>query len=143
MSTAIDPGELKAEEARPSGLVAGWISVPDEECYAAATLTFNAALERRPVLAVSCRTVEDAQRAVEAAGRLRSRRGVIAQDVGRVLRPLDSLEPRPAVGAEIVCARPRYLPSRSPVPGFSPIQQIGGPQPVVRSQRHRYRRPGE
>ena len=24
----------------------------------------------------------------------------------------------------------RYLPSRSPVPGFSPIQQIGGPDPM-------------
>ncbi len=74
MSTAVDPGELKAEVARLSRLGAGWISVPGEECYAAATFTFNGALERRPVLAVSCRTVEDVRRAVEAARRLRARR---------------------------------------------------------------------
>ena len=31
MSTAVDPGELKAEVARLSGLAAGWISVPGEK----------------------------------------------------------------------------------------------------------------
>lgn len=70
MSTAVESGELATEAARLGEVVAGWVSVPGEERYAAATLTFNGALERRPVLAVSCRTVDDVRRAVDAAARL-------------------------------------------------------------------------
>jgi hypothetical protein len=39
--------------ARLGRLVEGWVSVPGEERYKTARLTFNGALDRRPVLAVS------------------------------------------------------------------------------------------
>jgi FAD/FMN-containing dehydrogenase len=48
----------------------GWVSLPTDPSYAAARLTFNGLLDRRPALAVSCRSVDDVQRAVEAAARL-------------------------------------------------------------------------
>ncbi len=67
---AVDQRDLEAEVARLSGLIRGWVSVPGEKRYTTASLTFNGALDRRPVLAVSCRTVDDVRRAVEAAGRL-------------------------------------------------------------------------
>jgi FAD/FMN-containing dehydrogenase len=70
MSVTVDPRELGAEVTRLSGLLAGWASVPGDERYAAASLTFNGALERSPVLAVSCATVDDVRRAFESAARL-------------------------------------------------------------------------
>ncbi len=66
----VDQGVLDAEVARLAGVVDGWVSVPGEDRYATARMTFNGLLDRRPVLAVSCRTVEDVRRAFESAGRL-------------------------------------------------------------------------
>lgn len=68
--SVVDQDEIDAEVARLSGVVGGWVSVPGEERYATARSTFNGLLDRRPVLAVSCRTVEDVRRAFESATRL-------------------------------------------------------------------------
>lgn len=68
--TVVDQREVDTEAARLDGLVEGWVSVPGQERYATARRTFNGLLDRRPVLAVSCRTVEDVRRALESAARL-------------------------------------------------------------------------
>jgi FAD/FMN-containing dehydrogenase len=70
LSTALDPGALSAEVARLRALVDGWVSVPGEERYSAATLTFNGSLDRSPVVAASCGSAQDVRRAVEAAAGL-------------------------------------------------------------------------
>jgi FAD/FMN-containing dehydrogenase len=68
--TVVDQQRFDAEVTRLGGLVEGWVSVPGEDRYTTARLTFNGLLDRRPVLAVSCRTVDDVRRAVESADRL-------------------------------------------------------------------------
>lgn len=67
---AIDERPLRAEVARLASSVDGWVSLPGEDRYSAASRTFNGALDRRSDLAVSCRTVDDVQRAFEAAATL-------------------------------------------------------------------------
>ena len=53
MSVTVDPRDLGVELTRLSGQLAGWVSVPGDEHFATARLTFNGALDRRPVVAVS------------------------------------------------------------------------------------------
>ena len=66
----VDDVALAAEVSRLRGSVAGWVSVPGDEEYGSARRTFNGLVDRRPALAVSCRTVDDVRRAVESAARL-------------------------------------------------------------------------
>ncbi len=70
MSVTVDPRDVGAEVVRLSGLLTGCVSVRGQERYAAASLTFNGALDRSPILAVSCATVDDVRRAFESAARL-------------------------------------------------------------------------
>lgn len=67
---AVDEQQVADEVARLGGLVEGWVSMPGQERYASARVTFNGLLDRRPVLTVSCRSVEDVRRAFESAGHL-------------------------------------------------------------------------
>lgn len=70
MDLIVDPHGVAAEVARLEKRVAGWVSVPGQERYDAASLTFNGALDRSPVFAVSCATVDDVRRSFESAARL-------------------------------------------------------------------------
>ena len=70
MSMTVDRGEVSAEVARLSALLTGSVSVPGQERYVAASRTFNGALDRSPVLSVSCATVDDVRRSFESAARL-------------------------------------------------------------------------
>ena len=69
MSTA-DERQLAAEVGRLGELLDGWVSLPSDERYTKARLTFNGLLDRRPALAVSCRSLDDVRHAVEVACRL-------------------------------------------------------------------------
>src|SRR5215207_7441791 len=70
-----DPGmtthfDLASEVERLGASIAGWVSVPGDKKYASARRTFKGLVDRRPALAVSCRSVDDVQRSVESAARL-------------------------------------------------------------------------
>ena len=65
-----DRAGLDAEVGRLRSTLEGWVSVPGDEQFATARRTFNGSLDRRPVVAVSCRSQDDVRRAVESAARL-------------------------------------------------------------------------
>ena len=62
--------DLSAEVGRLGAVVDGWVALPGDERYDAARLTFNGLLARKPAMTVSCTSVDDVRRAVEAAARL-------------------------------------------------------------------------